>query len=70
LQRTCYVTAQEAMVRKYPRKADWAAGDLWRMLQTAMQAVQDSAALMEEQRIAIAVASQRFQTLAQIQRAR
>jgi hypothetical protein len=57
------------MVRKYPRKADWADGDLWAMLQLSMRAVQDSAALLEEQSIAVAVSTERFQTLVQIRRA-
>jgi len=38
------------------------------MLQIAIQAVQESTAAMDEHNIAIAVASERYQTLAKIQR--
>ena len=57
-----------SMISRYPRKADWADGDLWRMLQVAIQAVQDNAAGMEEIDIAIVVPNQPYRTLAEIQR--
>ena len=57
-----------AMVRKYPRKADWADGDLWQMLQLAMRSVRDNAEAMEEHNVAIAVAGEHYQTLAEVRR--
>ena len=57
-----------SMISRYPCKADWADGDLWRMLQVAIQAVQDNAAGMEEIDIAIVVPNQPYRTLAEIQR--